>query len=876
MDERAPFRRWNRLSGVAVLLLLSGCSILRWQEALSLEGASASTATEVDPWRQGDWRLNRQWSPLASLQKVRRSGLKLSTQRWQHPASEDWNRRFFGPISRQIPGQASARDLTPQAGHTRVFPNDEGSDVLLTEVERLPFDVRIHLAIFLSERHPEVSRHAADLEPVVTTGKRHPATDPLGISNLIPQSSPKTARAKDNASEMVSETTRLAAARAWCFQRVGKHCPEGELETLLKPVGQVLASGSLPESVHAELLRTLGQWLPPGRIPTLADSLTDDPAKRATTEAIHVDSVEAALEAGLEWLVQQQSRGVPLDTDTNSDAEWWRRQIEQLERPDSPRERLTYDANLVLLGDLQVGQRLAAELPTREWSDRERIAVLMGLAKGTDGIAALRQMQQQSEDGPRLLALRGLSTTSEFIPEVFADMSPRLRAALADCLAEHDPEAGRSLSRQLIVDPHSQVADAMLIAVGHWPARDAIPVLLTGLVEGSYKTRRDSWRRLQELQGPFAFSIDGVASDRRDAALALRKQWEIAEDRLTSLSGSSESRRRNDPERERLLMSLLERREEWAGPKSTADGESESDSVWSRFTDEDVPFLEQLLETAPPDLRQFLGDELLPRLSPAYLAFRDLRSTQVSVRRKAAAGLRDAARPRSLPAPILHRLVDVIREEQDLEVWRSTFLAVENEASNEAALLARTAAETSWPDLRLLALDYVARHRPREAGQWVLPLLAERHPRVQIEAVKVAGLLGDPALLEGTRDAEGTVIYPGLRAMLPGAEGQLRWAVILSLGQLGDSQGLDELLRLARDQEPLTRASAIRAMGETGQSRFVQPLLDILWTESSPTVQSAGLTSLGHLVPADRHPRQDAASPYTERLQAWADATRSQ
>ncbi len=128
---------------------------------------------------------------------------------------------------------------------------------------------------------------------------------------------------------------------------------------------------------------------------------------------------------------------------------------------------------------------------------------------------------------------------------------------------------------------------------------------------------------------------------------------------------------------------------------------------------------------------------------------------------------------------------------------------------------------------------------------------------------------------EPGRDAAGEVIYPGLRALLVEANGPLRSAVILSLAQLGDNQGLEELARLARDEEPATRAAAIRAMGETGHSRFLRTLIEMLWTESSPTVQTAGLQALTRLVPEDRHPPHDAALGYADRLQAWADVVKS-
>ena len=876
MDRQTTRRRCTRLAGAAALLLLSGCSLLHWSDVVGPQSPRGDLAGRVESWRAGDWRLRRDWSPLAVLPEARRSGLSWSRRRWSHPSEAEWEHEFLrhGGLNRTSPARKVPESL---AGHTTPHsPDTPSSDESADRFAGVPADLRVDLAIWLSEVDPRLSRSAADLAPIVATGRiRRAAVDWPELGPLFKgQSGADTAKPSDR--EDVSETTRLAAARAWCFQLAGLSDSGTSTESALIPAGQLLTTGELPPPVQAELLRTLGGWLPPGRIPRLAESLAaGDATGRTADEGARLQ--EAGLEAGLAWLAGTRSHtGLDATALNGADADWWRTQLRQMERPATMSGRYLYDANLVLLSDSDVVERLTGELPTLEWGERERVAVLIGLSRDSRGVETLQNLFRQSEDGPRLLALRGLATRDDFRPEGYADLPPRLRIALAECLAERDARSAASVAMRLIVDPHPQVASMMLIALSQWSAADATPILLTGLVEGSYKTRRDAFRRLQELHGPFEFSIDADVRARRDAALVLRDEWTVPGGQLIASARSADLRRKEpDAGRERTLQSWLDHCEEWATTETPGGPGSDPESVWSRFTRDDIPYFEKQLDSGDEQLRQFLGDELLPRLSPAYAAFRDLRSNELAVRRRAAATLRNEAANRTLPGPILSRLPVMLREEQDREVWRSTLLAVENEAAPEAAALARIAAETSWSDLRLLALDYAARHRPPGAVEWILPMLGERHPQVQREAVRVAGLIGDPVVIEGTRDAEGEVIYPGLKSLLVEANGPLRSAVILALAQLGDNQGLEELTRLARDDEPAIRAEAIRAMGETGRSRFLRPLVEILWTESSPTVQTAGLQALGRLVPEDRHPAHDATVGYADCLQAWADVVKS-
>jgi len=60
-------------------------------------------------------------------------------------------------------------------------------------------------------------------------------------------------------------------------------------------------------------------------------------------------------------------------------------------------------------------------------------------------------------------------------------------------------------------------------------------------------------------------------------------------------------------------------------------------------------------------------------------------------------------------------------------------------------------------------------------------------------------------------------------------------------------------------------------MGETGQTRFVEPLIRLAWTEPNHHVRQAALASLARLVPpADQPPGLTRARGVPEAVEFWA------
>jgi hypothetical protein len=81
---------------------------------------------------------------------------------------------------------------------------------------------------------------------------------------------------------------------------------------------------------------------------------------------------------------------------------------------------------------------------------------------------------------------------------------------------------------------------------------------------------------------------------------------------------------------------------------------------------------------------------------------------------------------------------------------------------------------------------------------------------------------------------------------------------------------MQELMRRALDGNSTSRLEAVQMMGETGQTRFVETLIRLAWTEPNDRVRQAALASLQKLVPAAEHPKAlPAAKSVPQAVEIW-------
>jgi hypothetical protein len=267
------------------------------------------------------------------------------------------------------------------------------------------------------------------------------------------------------------------------------------------------------------------------------------------------------------------------------------------------------------------------------------------------------------------------------------------------------------------------------------------------------------------------------------------------------------------------------------------------------LTERDLPILEELLATASEVERETLWDDWLPKAGGAYAALSGLRDSDVVARRGAANKLAEAARGRTLPGPVLQRLAQTISVEQDPLVFRSVLRAVTDDSTEDARQIAKAALHSPWDDIRLAGIEYVARHRLAEAAAWLLPIIDSPNDAPRRAAVTAAGLCGNPLVLDGTRDAQGEVVYGGLRPLLGTTSLELRREVVLAMARLGDRTraGLGGPGDARFGSGPVRRRIDEIAVGRTGHARATRGFGDVGRAGSAgPTPTLAG----------DRHPRR--------------------
>ena len=289
------------------------------------------------------------------------------------------------------------------------------------------------------------------------------------------------------------------------------------------------------------------------------------------------------------------------------------------------------------------------------------------------------------------------------------------------------------------------------------------------------------------------------------------------------------------------------------------------------LTAADVPVVERLLADAEPLQADLLMHHVLPRLSPAYAALVQLENPDAAIRRDGASRIGRMGHEASLSPVVCRRLYELMKTEQDNLVWRLAMLGVYRDGSEEAARLALLAINHHWPDVRILGCEYVGRHELPEHAVWLLPLFYDANKAVQLAAVTAAGKCRNPVVLDGLPPTGNQSGLRGLRPLLTESHGQLQFAVVASMARLGDAAAMQELVRQALDESSTSRLDVVQTMGETGQTRFVEPLIRLAWTEPNHHVRQAALATLLKLVPPPEQPRAlPAAKTLPEAVEIWA------
>jgi HEAT repeat protein len=831
---------------------------------------------------------------------------ELPLERWSHP-------KFAAALAAaESAGLITAdarRSAEISGGGPRPAAGDPAVNAWFAALARKNDLAGWNAAILWSHYDPVAARAARDvLARLVQQPPRYASRDKSsGVLDRLDSKGNKTGAKAIAAGDRprqalvpVSPNFQCAAAEAWCLV-LGISADDPE--TALAPPGRALDGGKLTPKVEEELLLGIARWVRPDRVPRLERALDDADraspqaisARRAAADACLCHALQLRLASGgrvsaggIASVSAADSAGgsanpatpIALDdaaslADAVGENAPWPQGFWKLRSDPDFRLRQRLGELMAVIRHPAAFAVLKAQLTDVEVQVREAALLNLGVL-GTDAARGeLAAQARRAEDRPRELAVRGLACQgAQALAPFTTDKSLKVRAEVARCVRRVPGAAASRVVRDLVTDASTEVQEACVRTIRDWPDSLATPLLLDTLAGSAFRTRQAALSQLENRRGGgLAFPLFGGPQERALRVQQWTREWNIpdaATERVRELT------RQGSPLLDQARLADLREKLNWSG--SPVSNERGSDEAIVRFagtagelSPSDLPLVERLLDEADPSQADMLLHHVLPRLSPAYTALVQLENVDAVVRRDAAASLGRIGYDASLSSGVCRRLHELLKTEQDSLVWRFAILAVFRDGSDEAARVALLAINSQWPDVRILGCEYVGRHGQMEHSTWLLPILYDSNKAVQLAAVNAAGKCRNPVVLDGLRPGVDQAGSRGLRPLLTETRGPMQLAVVAAMNRLGDPQAMQELVRLALDGNSTSRLEIVQTMGETGQTRFIEPLIRLAWTEQNHHLRQAALASLQKLVPTvDQPPRLAQARNVPEAVEIWA------
>ncbi len=794
-----------------------------------------------------------------------------------HPANARWD--GFWPLP--------LHDLVSTLERNN-FDRDSSRQQLLRQLAQRPDQVGWNAAIVWGHIDPV---EAQAVEPILAklAGSNRVQTEPEKKTSQIDVATTPPARSipdrlrgfwQDAAPKEVSEdesittnvmpsdSTRAAAAEAWV--RLLSHQP-GEPREQFAPAGCILEGSNLPMGVRVELYLGLARWIPPDQIPRLSNALQQTGDGRRPP----VEVRRAALQACLIHALFANDTGKRVLRRNSEDepeyrAELWPESIANAQYDPDGRVRRLFGQWVVSSDYPEALSVLTSQLDDRDIRVREDAMLSLGRMGTQSARATLVELSRKQEEWVRANALRGLAFWGEdAVAFAVRDKSAEVRRTLAEVLSEYPNMRSALLLRQLLQDRSLPVQSQAVASVNQWPEHDALPLYLHGMQEGVWQTRRQCLEGLRSrTEEEIAFPLDASFSERVAAIRALSRRLQISTIDWQELqtSGIADQTINNDSQADiRYHLNTLQN-----SPMSSPQRDISIEFL-QKLAASDVPAIETcLMETTRPQADSLMYESVLPKLSPAHDALKRLKAADVFQRRRAAQKLAVLSRQGSLSPLVVRRMQQALINEQDQLIWRSAMQAISDDGTKEASGLALLAINHSWADVRLVGCRHFVRHGSPAAATSLIPLFSDRNRKVQIEAIRAAGHCRNPIVVRQRQVKPGATVQHGLESLLNHADRDVRFAVAVAMSQLGDSRGIHEMIRLSYSTDVTQRSRIITEMGNSGQSRFVEHLVQLGWTESNRDVKLQIVRALSQLVPADLQPRNlDTSIPIDDQLEIW-------
>ncbi|QDT28058.1 HEAT repeat protein [Gimesia panareensis] len=637
---------------------------------------------------------------------------------------------------------------------------------------------------------------------------------------------------------------------------------------------QLLARPDISVKLRGELYRSLSRFMPPAQIPSLDQSLDITDSSTLPPKELRQAALEGCIMHGL-WLyaepeqfshlTQNQRQPRPFQTSV------WPTNLMQVRwDPDATiRWNFGYWAAVVQHPDAEA--ILASQLKDADVMVQNRAIQHLGLLASDSALQLLKEQAKRPQETVRVSAATGLSSWGpSYLKGLKDDSSSAVRHAVAAGLGL-SPTADAALQlKSLINDRSTEVQLTVIESIQNWPDELAVPLLLEGIQEGVFKTRRSSVLQLTERTGVGGtISIEASRDERIAAIRSLVQSGELPGGFWTQLmqEGIRQRPRVNQGRRAELqayFQNLISQPME-------SPARQQAFQELSHLTPEEVNILEKMILDTSIAIPEEIYSDLLPKLDASYAALQQLTSSHITDRRQAAQQLFRNSQKSSLNPVIVKRLRKLMTQEQDRLVWRIVMESIAQDNYEETAQLALLAINHHWPDIRVLGCDYFGAHGLPRYAPWILPLLNDKNRSVQLAAIKALGHCHNPLAINGVQSAEQTQSTPAsLRALMTDSNQRVRFQTVVALSHLGDFQGMQELVRISNDPRSSVRRDAVREMGESGQTRFVEPLIQMAWTERNTSTLEEMLSSLDRLVPeSDQPPELKTESRQTEQAKIW-------
>ncbi|WP_197995371.1 HEAT repeat domain-containing protein [Gimesia algae] len=637
---------------------------------------------------------------------------------------------------------------------------------------------------------------------------------------------------------------------------------------------QRLQRPDLSLSLRSELYLSLARFMSPASIPSLEQSLENTENSPSPPKPLRRAAMQACILHGL-WSHSDRKHLDDPDLIHTFNPKEWPANIMQVRWDSDANMRWNFGYWAALIRHPDAETILTSQLRDADLVVQTKAIEHLGMLKTDTALQILKEYAQRPEESIRVAAVKGLSSWGpmHLIP-LKNDTSSAVRLEVASGMGK-TPSAESALHlRTLINDRSSQVQHTVIHAISDWPDELAIPLLLDGIQEGVYKTRRQSILQLVDRTGlGGSISIEAPQTERVVAVNELVQSGQLpgsfwGQLMQVGLKTGQEVNQGRAAELQSYFQNLINQ------PRESSEYQQAYQEL-ANISPAEVKVLEKLIRETSIEIPSEIYIDLLAGLTPEYAALNQLTSPHITDRREAAQQLFVSSQNISLNPVVVSRLRKLMTHEQDRLVWRIVMSSVEKDNYDEAAQLALLAINHNWPDIRILGCEYFGSHGLPQYANWLLPLLDDKNHTVQLAAIRAIGQCHNPIAISGTqKPGQSQNSAPSLRSLLTHSNRRVRFETVVALSRLGDSAGMQELLRLSNDTQIAMRKEAVREMGHSGQTRFVEPLIQMAWTERNNSTLKEILNSLDQLVPdseqpANLTPQQDQSDQAKSWMNWW-------